>query len=55
MFSLWNSIKELIRFQSLPLHVSKCPQQEALPPCFPHGASVKREILHFKPFLDMEY
>jgi hypothetical protein len=28
---------------------------EALPPGFPHGASVKREMLHFQPFFDMEY
>jgi len=28
---------------------------ETLSPGFPHGASVKREMLHFHPFFDMVY
>jgi hypothetical protein len=51
MFSLWKRIKEVIRFQSLLLRLNI----QALPPGFPHGASVKREMLHFQTFHDMAY
>ena len=40
---LWSPVKEMLRFYSLPFHVSCSPQRRRTPPASLHRGSIKRE------------
>ena len=54
-FSLRSGIKKWSFSRAFHYMSLRALNLEALSPGFPHGASVKRAMLHFQPFIDMEY